>query len=335
MQIKSILGRLKFWYVNARPVSLPQSMLPALTAVVIAAGEPSFSLPLAVLAVLGAALAHLSMNLFDDYFDYRKLETGFRDTLAAQGFRARTAKCPYLTSGEATVRELLLACVGFGAAAVFCGFWIFLFRGTMIICPVALCVILGISYSGDPLRLSYRGLGEAVIGVIFGPLLMSGVYMSACGQINPALMLAACALGLLVTNILYTHSVLDYEADQFAGKSTLAGLLKTKERMLKASAVFSFLPFLLILFGIIVRWFSPWWLLVVLALPQAAALYRSMQLFTERPKFVPERHFWYGPMANWQKIRQAGIDWFMLRWYLSRNLTTGFAICCMLAAILA
>ena len=327
--------RLRFWYKNARPASLPQSLLPALTALALAAGQADFSLILGLLAVLGAALAHLSLNLFDDYFDYRKLKTGFRESLAAQGMRARTAKCPYLTSGQATVDELLMACIGFGAAAVCLGGVVWLFRGNAVVWPALLGLLLGISYSGDPLRLSYRGLGEAVIGVIFGPLLVAGVYIAACGQFTAPALALGVAMGLLVTNILFTHSVLDLQADLYAGKFTLAALLKTPENFRCACALFTFGPFALVLLAILCRWLAPLWLLVLLALPLAVALYRSMLLFMEKPQVRPRRLPWYGPMGDWPKYCAAGLDWFLLRWFLSRNLTTAFGLCCIAASLLS
>jgi hypothetical protein len=38
----------------------------------------------------------------------------------------------------------------------------------------------------------------------------------------------------------------------------------------------------------------------------------------------PER--WLGRMENWQQIKDAKLDWFMVRWYASRNLISGFCI---------
>jgi 1,4-dihydroxy-2-naphthoate octaprenyltransferase len=43
-----------------------------------------------------------------------------------------------------------------------------------------------------------------------------------------------------------------------------------------------------------------------------------------------------GPMANWDLICQGGLDWFMYRWYMARNLLTAFAlICCVVSLVLA
>lgn len=332
---RGALGRLRFWYINSRPASLPQSLLPALAAYTLAAGEPAFAPLAGLVAILGAELAHLSLNLFDDYFDYKKLASGFRVALVQKGERARTAKCPYITSGEATLDELLAACLGFGAAAALCGLVVLLMAGPAIIWPAALGLLLGIEYSGEPLHLGYRGLGELVIGVVFGPLLVCGVYLAAGGVHMWQALALGLALGLLVTDIIYTHSVLDIKADAFAGKRTLAALLKTPERKLAATAVFSFLPYLLVLLAVPAWGLSPWWLLTWLTLPMAAALYRSVRQFLRQPGVNPQRRWWYGPMGDWQKCCAAGLDWFLLRWFLARNLLAAFAVLCLLAGLLS
>lgn len=332
---RGVWARLKFWYHNARPVSLPQSLLPALAAYALAAGEAGFAPWVGLLAILGAELAHLSLNLFDDYFDYKKIGSGFRSDLAKKGERARTAKCAYITSGAATLDELLLACLGFGGAAALCGLIVFLAAGWPIVWPAVLGLLLGIEYSGEPLRLSYRGFGELTIGVIFGPLLGLGVYLAAGGAHIFRALALGLALGLLVTNIVYTHSVLDIKADTFAGKRTLAALLQTPGRQLAATAVFSFLPYLLVGLAVLAWGLSPWWLLTWLTLPLAAALYGSVRQFLRQPGARPRRLFWYGPMGDWPKLCAAGLDWFMLRWFLARNLLSAFAVLCLLAGLLA
>lgn len=331
---RNIWEQLRFWYINSRPGALPQSLLPALAAFCLAAGEAGFAPLAGLLAILGAELAHLSFNLFDDYFDYKKLASEFRSELAKKGERAYTGKCPYITSGEATLSELLSACLAFGGAAALLGLLVLLLAGPAIIWPAALGLVLGLEYSGPPLRLGYHGLGELVIGVEFGPLLVSGVYLAAGGAHLPRALALGLALGLLVTNIVYTHAVLDIKADNYAKKKTLAALLQTPKRQLAASACFIFLPYLLVTLAVL-RGLSCWWLLPLLSLPLAAALYNSVRQFQRRPGERPQKLFWYGPMGDWQKYRAAGVDWFLLRWFLARNLLAAFAALCLVAGLLA
>jgi 1,4-dihydroxy-2-naphthoate octaprenyltransferase len=116
-QKQKLMNIIRFWLQNARSIALPQSMLPAIVAVCSALPLAGFSIYLSLLAVFGVAMAHLSLNLFDDYFDYKVKGAEFRDAMVRKGFRARIAKCPYITSGQVTLRQLLIACLVFGAIA--------------------------------------------------------------------------------------------------------------------------------------------------------------------------------------------------------------------------
>ena len=219
------------WIKNARPVSLTQSLLPALLAVVLGLGFPGFNVWMALLAVAGVVCVHFAMNLADDYFDYRADMMGARDRVIRKGFRAMTEKYPYLTDGSETPASLMRAIVCMLGVALVCGAGIFVFRlyGNGFGGPH-----LGIFYSAPPFKFGYRGLGEPVIGIIFGPLLMTGCFYAAAGCVSSEVLWLSAAVGLLVMNILYTHSFIDMAGDEESGKMTLARLLRT---VLSAGAV--------------------------------------------------------------------------------------------------
>jgi 1,4-dihydroxy-2-naphthoate octaprenyltransferase len=316
----------RFWMQNARSRALPQSLLPAVLAVCMASQAGGFSIYLGISAVLGVISGHLAMNLFDDYFDYKVKGPEFRDALARKGFRSRIAKCPYITSGQVNLNQLFIACVVFGLLALSFGFVIFLYRGNMIWWFASVTAVLGVSYSGAPLRLSYRGLGELLIGFMFGPLLMAGVYYSACGRLDWQVLFVSVPVGLLVANIVYTHAIMDYEPDKEVGKMTFAVLLKSKKLMLAALLLLLIAAFSSITGGVITGYLSPFYLLTLLTVPMAAALFYLMVEFIRHPekKFSPQ--FWMGPMNNWQQIEALGLDWFMIRWFLARNLLSVFCL---------
>jgi len=317
---------IRFWLNNARSIALPQSMLPAIVAVCIASQLSGFSYWLCLLAVFGVAMAHLSLNLFDDYFDYRVKGSEFRDAMARKGIRARIAKCPYIVSGQVTLRQLLIACLIFGAIAGIAGSVIWWFRGNFILWITLIAVLLGISYSGAPLRLSYRGLGEIVIGIMFGPLLMIGVYYAACGHFDWSIVFISVPVGLLVSNIVYTHAIMDYEPDKEVGKMTLAVLLKNQRWMLLCLLLLLLTAYGCIIGGVWSGYLSKYYLFTLLTVPMAISLFYLMIEFVRRPdkKFSPR--FWMGPMTDWKNIQTHGLDWFMIRWLSARNLLVFFCL---------
>jgi 1,4-dihydroxy-2-naphthoate octaprenyltransferase len=324
----------RFWINNARAIALPQSLLPGVLAVCMASRAEHFSVGLGILAVLGVIAGHLGINLFDDYFDYKVKATQFRDVMAQRGFRSRIAKCHYITSGATDLKHLLAAACAFSFISLSIGGVIFFFRGYFIAVLALITAIIGITYSGPPLRLSYRGLGEVVIGIVFGPLLMTGVYYSACGRFDSSVLFVSVSVGLLVANIVYTHAIMDYEPDKEVGKMTFAVLLKTKKNMLFCLASILFIAFASIIGGVISDYLSIYYLFTLLALPMAGSLLYLMIQFVRYPqkKFSPR--FWMGPMTDWALIQEYGLDWFMIRWLLARNLLVFFCLIIIIVSFL-
>ncbi|MDR3268033.1 MAG: prenyltransferase [Tannerella sp.] len=320
---------------NARSKALPQSALPAFLALCMASQAEGFSVYLGLLAVVGVMAGHLSINLFDDYFDYKIKKPDFRDAMLRKGFRARIAKCAYITSGKSDLKQLLIACFAFGAVAVSMGFLIFLYRGNMILWLALITAFLGVSYSGAPLRLSYHGLGEILIGIMFGPLLMAGVYYSACGQLSWQVLFVSVPVGLLVANIVYVHAIMDYEPDKEAGKMTVAVWLKNKTWMLACLLILLTIAFSSIIGGVIAGYLSPRYLLTLLTLPMAIALFYLMREFIRHPekKFSPQ--FWMGPMGDWSRMKALDLDWFMIRWLLARNLLSFFCLLIIIVSLIS
>ncbi len=329
------MKKIKFWFMNARPVALPQSMVPAFVAVMLAAKYADFRWYLALFCLAGVAFAHLSLNLFDDYFDYRNAKQGDRSALAREGFRAQTVKCPYLQDGTVTPGQWLAACIVFGGIACAFGLPVLIARGLNVLWVVLGVAALGLFYSAPPLKLGYRGLGELIIGMIFGPALGIGTAIGASGEFHASEVLLSCAWGLLVVNILYVHSIMDFAADTKAGKKTLAWLVSPKSggKLVNKSAsqyvvlgLICFVPYVLVGAGAILNIIPPWYLLVFLSLPWTVSLFKSMLDFRKDPFGKTEKKWWYGHFMLWERIKEEGIDWFMLRWLLAQKINTFFSI---------
>ena len=342
---------------------MPQSMMPALVAAFMAAKYPDFRWYLALLSLIGIGFAHLCFNLFDDYSDYRNAEQGDRSALTRMGFRAMTVKCPALQDGTVSPRKWFLVSCLFGALACLFGLPVVLIRGPVVLWVVLGVAILGIFYSAPPLKLGYHGLGELIIGAIFGPGIFIGMSLAAAGELCGSEILMSFAMGFLVVAILYVHSVMDYAADTKAQKRTLAWLVgchgtippadtrNTGKRAVKGTpsaaeieagmkrqylmlAAILFLPYLFVLIAVVTGNLPWYYLFVFLTFLWSVDLYRSMQSFRKDPQAVPEKKWWYGSFQHWKEIRQAGIDWFMLRWLLAQRINIIFSILCILAAVI-
>lgn len=335
------MSTLLFWIKNARSISLPQSALPCITAIILCIGQDGFLWWLAIPILLGICSAHLGMNLADDYFDFLH-DSRTRADISSHSVRARMEKCHYLqregdapASQKATLSQLRWAIIGFlvfaaamGALAFVAQWFIHGWQAIIGILIYALLgLFVGINYSGKPLELGYHGLGELVIGLMFGPLCMLGVQAALTGSIFSWPMLCmSTAIGCMVTNIVYVHSVMEVNADAQLGKMTFARLLHHRAAMIIFIGVFAIMPFVLLTIGILLGWWSPWYLLTLLTLPMSIFLIHSTRLFAYGLPRNDSPRWWMGPMGEWDQYVQAGIDWFLFRWLLARNICTFFCL---------
>lgn len=335
------MSKIGFWIKNARSISLPQSALPCLTAVVLCIGQEGFLWWLALPVLLGICAAHLGMNLADDYFDY-KHDSRTRADISSNSVRARMEKCHYLGEGKATVSQLGWAIVGFLGFAALMGATAFVVQWLLhgwqaamgIVIYAVLGLFVGINYSGKPLELGYHGLGELVIGLMFGPLNMLGVQAALTGTpFSWQMLCMSVGIGCMVTNIVYVHSVMEVNADAELGKMTFARLLKNKAVMIIFIGFFALMPFAMLALGIAMGWWSAWYLLTLATLPMSVYLIHSTRLFAFGLPRNDTPHWWMGPMGDWDKYKAAGIDWFLYRWLLARNICTFFCLILMLVHI--
>ncbi len=337
------MSQIGFWIKNARSISLPQSALPCLTAIVLCIGQEGFVWWLALPVLLGICAAHLGMNLADDYFDY-KHDSRTRADISSSSVRARMEKCHYLGEGEgkATVSQLGWAIVGFlgfaalmGAIALVGQWLVHGWQATIGIVVYALLgLFVGINYSGKPLELGYHGLGELVIGLMFGPLNMLGVQAALTGTpFSWQMLCMSVGIGCMVTNIVYVHSVMEVNADAELGKMTFARLLKNKAAMIIFIGLFALIPFAMLALGIAMGWWSPWYLLTIITLPMSIFLIHSTRLFAYGLPRDDTPRWWLGPMGDWEGYKKAGIDWFLYRWLLARNICTFFCLVLMIVHV--
>ena len=137
-------------------------------------------------------------------------------------------------------------------------------------------------------------------------------------------------IGCMVTNIVYVHSVMEVNADAELGKMTFARLLKNKTAMIIFIGLFALIPFAMLALGIAMGWWSPWYLLTIITLPMSIYLIHSTRLFAYGLPRNDTPRWWMGPMGDWEGYKKAGIDWFLYRWLLARNICTFFCLVLMI-----
>lgn len=157
------------------------------------------------LALGGVALSVIGVEAFNEYFDAR-LGTD-------RVFDPRDA--PPMARGV-----FWLGAAAF-AAALGVGAYLTLLTGWWIIAFALLGGLAAIFYEAPPIRWSYRGCGELVIGLAYGPALVLGSVYLQTQQLTWAALWASLVPGFLIAALAVANAVPDFHQDRLVGKRNL------------------------------------------------------------------------------------------------------------------
>src|SRR5213594_4300082 len=180
-----------------------------------------FHWDLFLLAILGASLIHIATNMLNDYFDYKSgndLMVKHQNPFAGGG--------RILTAGLISPSKHLAVSLSSLVIGCLIGFYLIFAQGLPILFWLGLVgVISSYFYVGPPLKLAYRGVGEIIVGLNFGPIMTLGSYYVQTGSWSVAALtepfLASLPIGLLIAAVLWINEFPDMDADQAVGKKTL------------------------------------------------------------------------------------------------------------------
>lgn len=306
--------KLKFYSDISRSMSLLQTVIPYALAVIFAAKNYQINYPLSLLGLIGIVPAHLGANLLDDYLDWRKGIVREHKKLIDSWICPQTHRCFYFKDNLITPESVLKITSLMFALSGLILLYTAVSAGFMVLLIAGLAAFLGFSYSVLPLKLSEKGFGEITVGLIFGPLLMSEAYVIAGGNIDFLIILTSFMIGLLIVNILHTQSIMEFEPDMDDRKMTLAVSLKTQNNAFLVQILILATVYLTLSIGVVTGVYPFLTLLTFITLPKAVGLIRMME-----SNQIDKRR-WMGLMENWGHYQEEGLDWFMLRWFVSRNL---------------
>jgi 1,4-dihydroxy-2-naphthoate octaprenyltransferase len=197
----------------ARPKTLPAAIVPVWVGCVLAwkiSGH--FDLTLAMLTLAGSLSIQIATNFFNDAIDAKK----GADTERRLGPRRVTA------SGMLKPRTVMSIAVGFLILAVLCGHQLYQVRGWPILAIGIPSLFLAYGYTGGPLPLAYRGLGELFVILFFGFVAVAGTVFIQTGGWPRESWLLGLQIGLLSAVLISINNFRDREEDATTGKRTLA-----------------------------------------------------------------------------------------------------------------
>jgi len=205
-------AKLKIWFLETRPQFLLLSVVLAFLGTCIAWYDGVFHLGYAVLAFVGLLLAHISVNVLNDYFDYRSgidLETKRTPFSGGSGILPAALLKPRQVLWFGLVSFLLALIIGIYFMVVVS--WLLL----PVVVIAAVCVLL---YTPAILKM---GWPEWAPGLGMGVLPVLGAYFVQTAAYTAPAIIAAIPSGILVHNLLLLNEFPDVDADKKGNRKTL------------------------------------------------------------------------------------------------------------------
>jgi 1,4-dihydroxy-2-naphthoate octaprenyltransferase len=257
----------RVWWRATRPFSFTATIIPVTLGAVLAPTTTNWFARLALFAItlIGSLSVHAGANMINDYYDH---QNGLDDAESLGPAKA-------IQQGLLSARQVLiggLAAFGFGAVL---GLLLVALRGPAILILGLICLPLAFFYTGWPFKLAYHGLGEILVAIFMGPVMILGSYYVQAREFALTPALISLPVAFLVAAIMHANNLRDIEPDRARGKVTVANLLGP------ALAAWEYYLLVLGAYAIVVTLTltgiaSPTILLSVLTLPLAVTLVRRV-----------------------------------------------------------
>lgn len=244
------------WLISTRAAVLIMTFISAAVAGILAFQQDSFNLLLWLLLTVGLIFAHAMNNLLNDYTDY------VRGVDENNYYRAQYGPQP-LEHGLMSKKELLTYAAVTGLIALLAGVILVYYRGSMALILLGLGAFFVLFYT-YPLK--YIALGEIAVLIVWGPLMIGGGYYVITGVWEWNVVLASLPYALGVTTVIFGKHIDKYNDDKAKGIHTLPVVLGEKTSRYLVIAM-TLAQYLLVLYLVIIRFFTPVLLIVFLALP--------------------------------------------------------------------
>ena len=210
----------------------------------------------AVLTMIGVVSLHVSVDLLNDYWDFKRgIDTNTNRTKMSGGTGV-------LPEGLLKPSEVYKAGIGFLIfGGIIGGFFVFTFGITIAI--ILLFAILSIYFYST--KLVNWGLAEVFVA-IKGTMIVLGTFYIQTNQILEIPIFAGIVVGVLSASVLFITSFPDHDADKQKGRRTLV-ILFGREKASLAYWGFPIIVYSIIFIFVITEYFPVYTLLTLFAIP--------------------------------------------------------------------
>ena len=165
----------------------------------------------AVLTMMGVLALHASVDLFNDYWDFKRgIDTTTKRTKMSGGTGV-------LPEGLLKPRQVYAGGIVFLVIGTIIGVYFVITDGIVIGIILAFAVVSIYFYST---KIVNWGLAEVFVS-IKGTLIVIGTYFIQTSQINESIIFGGVVIGVLSSLVLFITSFPDHDADKAKGRKTL------------------------------------------------------------------------------------------------------------------
>ena len=303
---KKDVSRFRIWAQEVKLGIIPASVVPIIAGTGVAFGlHGVFYLDLFLATIFAGVFLHWGADVTNDYFDHTKEGTG-SDDINVEFIRPYSGGSRTLQQGLLTPREVAIGAIVYYFIASIFGIYLVLRLGWVILAFGGIGAFFGFFYSTPPIRFVKRGVGEFVIGTMFGVLMVVGSFYV---QVQTPIALAwpliipweifleagfiSIPVAIMIALVLYINEFPDYVADRDANKRTLVVRLGRKHAA-KGYTLSLIIMYVVIVTGVfldLIRFES---LLVLSTIPLSAlGIMTALKYYDESSKLAP---------ANWATI---------------------------------
>lgn len=268
------MNKLKVWLQASRPFTLPGATAPVFVGTALAFREGNGNFWLFLLVLVASLLIQIATNLVDEYADHSRPE-GKKKLLAPYKVIALGLLSP------SQVKAGAMAC--FGIASVI-AVYLIVHSGWPILVLCLASAAAAYLYSAGPLPLGKIGLGQPLVFIFMGPVMVMGSYFVQTKSFTIESFWLSIPMACTVTAILTANDLRDYEEDLHGGKRTPVTRFGRPFGRLEWLALVSGAYFVTLGTSVFL---GPGVLLTILAVPLAIRTFKLVWNGKERAQLAP------------------------------------------------
>jgi len=269
--------KLKTWVKLTRPQFLLLSIVLIFLGTSIAWYDHFFNFWHAFIAFIGLLLLHISVNVLNDYSDYKS------------GIDLEVKRTPF-SGGSGILPARLLksgAALKFGLICFFLsspiGIYFVIVQGWELLPLLIIGAACVLFYTTHFTKL---GWPEWAPGIGLGAFPVLGAYFVQTGTYTLSAVIASVPSFILVHNLLFLNEFPDVEPDRKAGRKTLPITLG-KSKASKVYAALTILVYVWIVFGVLFNLIPAFGLIALLTLPFAVKAISGALHYEDESKLLP------------------------------------------------